>query len=75
MINPQAKAKAKAAAQDPKTVVWSLAWLSLPLTFGVLEGRAMFTHEYQDTLSSNLRRNSTGRSNHSTASNCYASPP
>lgn len=56
MIKPSAKAKAKQAATNPKTVAWSIAWLSLPVTFGVLEGRAMFTHEYQDTLSSNLRR-------------------
>lgn len=51
-----ATAKVKAAATDPATVAWSIAWLSLPVTFGILEGRAMITDEPQDTLTYNIRR-------------------
>lgn len=50
------KAMAKKATTDPKTIVWELAWLSLPVTFGVLEGRAMATHETDDTLSATMRK-------------------
>lgn len=45
MIKPEAKAKAKAAATDPKTVAWSIAWLSLPVTFGLLAGHIMDSDE------------------------------